>query len=160
MHGLRFQSRPPKPKSSLLIPEAWRSRDSSTGLSSLCLFSLHEFLRQFNTSSMDNIGHLFFSRPPSFNQYFIFHAVLLLLLYACAWRVCVRMCSIAHMWRSADNCVQWVLSVYLCEGPRDWAQVIRLAQQVPLPTEPSQCTLTNTLKARLDLRRRVRNLPT
>lgn len=54
------------------------------GLAFTLLIFLHELLRQFNTSSMDNIGHLFFSLPSSCNKYFIFHAIALLLLYACA----------------------------------------------------------------------------
>lgn len=37
------------------------------------------------------------------------------------------------MWRSKDNFVKSVLSV----GPGDRAQVTRLAQDVPLPSEPS-----------------------
>lgn len=75
-----------------------------------------------------------FSSLPSFIIILLLLFLLLLLLLLMVGAVCVM----AHAGKSENNFLELVLSFHYV-GSRDQTQVIFLARQVPLPTEPSHC---------------------
>lgn len=54
--------------------------------------------------------------------------------------MCVMYWGKAHIWRSQDNFVEWILTFYIFVGSEAWTQVVKLAllrQEVPLATDLS-----------------------
>lgn len=101
----------------------------SLNLRSFCLSFLSASIQVYTTLSA-------FLKQLLTNSYRVFKVMFIFVWY-CVHLNVNHVCAAVHVWTWEGSCVELVLFLHLLLSSESRTQVTRLAQQVPLPVEPS-----------------------